>query len=125
MKKRTPFDYIKSINNKEFINDIVGFSSFIVNKVYSADAQFVFISNAINKKESHKLPPKCIYDFYYETIPKNRKWLKYPKSEKQLEHVKYIMEYYGCSEHNAKDYLELINKEELQDIIDYNKEKGE
>ena len=117
--KRKPWDFTKSINAKEYIDDMNGFSAFMTHKIFSADKNFIFLTNAINKKDIHKLPAKAIYDFYYETIPQNKKWLKYPKSEKELKEIQYIMRYFGVTEITAKDYVELISKEEMKEIVDY------
>lgn len=119
-----PFDYIKSINSKNYLEDLSGFNLWITFKVYSVDPSYVFAVNAINLKGIHKLPKRAVYDFFFYTIPKNRKWLKYPKSTKELKQVSYIMEWFGCNEMIAKDYYELLEKEELKEICNYFEKRG-
>ena len=123
IKKRKPFDYVKSINNKEYIDGIDGFSPYMTHKIMSADKNFVMLANALNRIGNHKIPPKAIYDFYFHTVPKNKKWTAYPKSEKQLKEIRYVMEFYGITETTAKDYIELMDSEELERIIDFNEKQ--
>ena len=119
-----PFDYIKSINSKNYIEDISGFSYWLTFKVYSVDPGYVFLVNALNKRGIHKLSKRAVYDFLFYTIPKNRKFLKYPKSLKQVNNVKYLMEYYGVNENIANDYYELIEPEEMKEIKEYFIKRG-
>lgn len=119
-----PFDYIKSINKKEYCEDLSGFSVWMTNKVFSADPNFVCLTNCVNKLNNHNLSKKTIYDFYYYTIPKNRKFLGYPKGEKELKKIKYIQEYYKLNEEQAKEYSNLLTKKEIKKVVDYFEKRG-
>ena len=122
--KPNPFDYIKSINSKNYMEDISGFNAYITAKVYSVDKNYVFLANSIQLLGSNKLPPRVIYDFYYYSIPKNKRFLRWPKTEKDPKEIEYIMTWFGCNEQVAKDYHELIDKKELKEIINYNEKRG-
>lgn len=120
-----PFDYIKSINSKEiYYEDLKEFSLWLTGKLFSAHKDFVFAANIINQLNVNKLPKMALYDFFYYVIPKNRQWIKYPKSESTMKHIKYVMGWFGCDETVAKQYLKVISKEELTKIKDYNEKRG-
>lgn len=124
-KPLTPWDYIKSINQKTYIEDLSGFSPYLTSVNYSAgDKMFCYIANSLNKIGQHRLPKLAIYDFYYYTIPKNRKWFKYPKKDKDPKEVRYIQEYFGCDERSAKTSLDIIDKDELKEIKDFFENRG-
>jgi len=120
-----PFDYIKSIlNTKEYINDISGFIPFITNKLFSGDRDFVHIANIANGIGISRLPKIAIYDLYFYTIPKTKKWIKYPKNISEIKNTKYIMNYFGVREEVAKDYMKLLSKEEIKEIVNIFEKKG-
>lgn len=119
-----PFDYIKSINQKTSIEDFSGFSAYLTNRVFSVDPAYVHLANQLNMREVHRLPKKAIFDCYNNIIPKNKKWLQYPKIEKAEKEINYIMKHFQVTEHQAKIYLGLINKDELQDITDFFEKRG-
>lgn len=122
--KLTPFDYIRSINSKNYMEDISAFSPWLTNKIYSVHKNWVFLANSIQLLGSNKLPLRAIYDFYFYTIPKNERFLKYPKNVKDPKVIKYIQAWFGCNEQVAKEYHELIDKKELKQIVDYNEKRG-
>ena len=120
----SPFDFIKSINSKTYKEDIAGFSPYLTNKVYSVHEHWVHLANAINLLGNSRLSPRAIYDFYFCVIPKNRRWLAYPKTIKDPKTVGYLMEWFGVNEQQARDYLDLIEKDELKEIITYFEKRG-
>lgn len=124
MQKLSPFDYIKSINSKNYIDDISGFNAWITNKVYSVHQNWVFLANSIQLLGSNKLPPRAIYDFYFYSIPKNTRFLKYPKGTKDPDVIRYLMSWFRCNEQVAKEYHDLIDKKELKQIINFNEKRG-
>lgn len=123
--KLSPFDYIKSINQKNYMDDLSGFSPFLTAMNYSAGGEaYCFIANALNKIGMHKMSKRSIYDFYFYAIPQNKKWFKYPKKEKELKEIKHLQDWFGIDEKSAKTALELINEEELKTIIEFYENKG-
>ncbi len=123
--KLTPWDYLKSFRTKNYIEDLSGFSPFLTAMNYSAgNSQFCFIANALNKLGQHKLPKRAFYDFYYYSVPKNHRFIKYPKSAKDPKEIKHIQEWFGCDEKSAKTALEVIDKKELKEIKDFFENRG-
>jgi hypothetical protein len=73
--------------------------------------------------EVQMLPPtskKQIYSIYREYIPKNNKWSKYVKSstkEPDKDLVEYLKNYFKVSTREIKDYLKILDKKEIQNIL--------
>lgn len=114
-----PFDYSKSIvQTKEYMEDCSGFVPFLMAKLFSSHPDYVHIANMVNKTGSHLLSKRAVYDLYFYTIPQSKRWLKYPKKEAEFQRTKYIMEYFGVDESEARTYLEILPKEVVKEIVD-------
>ncbi len=122
-KGPTPWDMIKSINEKNYKEDIKAFSPHLTAMSYSTDAEYCFLANNF-KLGTHILPNRLFYDFYYHTIKKNRKYRAFPKSAKQAKELQYMQEYFNVDEHSAKTYLEVISEEELKKVKRYFENRG-
>jgi hypothetical protein len=124
-KKLSPFDHIKSINQKVYMEDLSGFVPFITMMNYSAGSlHYCFLANALNKIGMHRLPKRMIYDFFFYAVPKNSKWLKYPKKQHDEKDVKYLQEWFECDEKSARTSLEIIDKDELKEIREFFESRG-
>jgi len=122
---KKPWDYINSITNKDYQEDISNFSPFLTARFFSTHPSFVHLANGSpNLIGSHRLPKRAIYDYYYHVVPKRRMFLKYPKPLKELKEIEYIMKYYNVNERVAKDYRELLSKDELKKVIDFFEKRG-
>jgi len=118
------FDWLKEINNKKSpVNsfsekDWEVFNSYMIHRFLSMNRDFLEIVNFVQS-----YPPqekKAIYNIYREFIPKNNKWNKYIKSSiKQPNNdlVKIITNYYTCSQKEAKEYLNILDKQAIVSIL--------
>ena len=118
------FDWLKEINNKKSpINsfsekDWEVFNSYMIHRFLSMNRDFLEIVNFVQS-----YPPqekKAIYNIYREFIPKNNKWNKYIKSSiKQPNNdlVKIITDYYTCSQKEANEYLNILDKQAIVSIL--------
>jgi len=122
--KKSPFDFVKSINNKEYIEDIKGFSPYIVTNALSANKLNVLAINAINNIGAGKLSDRAIYDYYYHLVRQTDKYYPYPKSVKDSKNLEYIMKYFQLNEQTAKSYLELLETEEIEEIRSFYEDHG-
>ena len=112
-----PFDYIKSIQNKEYMEDVSGYNHYITNIFFSADPNFAGLANVLNNEGSNELSKRALYDFYYYIIPKGKKWVKFPKKNHDYTTVRAIMEYYEVNEIEAKQCLKVLPKEIISKIL--------
>ena len=130
----TIFDWINQILVKkthwnEFTEDEQKkFSPFIINRWLSMDAEFLEIVNAFQKYSIGTLEPREVYKWYCDILPKGKRFNKYIKGKREKKYDKELVEiistHFECSKLQTKDYLELIDKEELIEILEkYGKDK--
>ena len=94
------------------------FNSYVIHRVLSMNPDYLELVNEVqtilpqNKKE--------IYSIYKEFIPKNNKWSKYIKSTtkvKSKELIGYLKGYWECSNKEALEYYNLLDKSEIVSIL--------
>ena len=119
------FDWLKHINqyktppDKFSDKDWEVFNSYMIHRFLSMNKEFLEIVNFVQS-----YPPqekKAIYNIYREFIPKNNKWNKYIKSsvkQPNIDLVKIISDYYTCSQREAKEYLNILDKQSIVSILD-------
>jgi hypothetical protein len=120
----TIFDWLKEINtlkshpDKFTTQDWDVWNSYMIHRFLSQNMNFIEIVNEIQL-----LPPtskKQIYTIYREFIPKNNKWSKYIKSsnkEPNKDLVLKLKDYFKVSTREIKDYLKILSKKEIQNIL--------
>ena len=130
----TIFDWINQILVKkthwnEFTEDEQKkFSPFIINRWLSMDIEFIEIVNYFQKYSIGTLEPREVYKWYCDILPKGKRFNKYIKGKRDKKYdkelVNIISNHFECSKLQTKDYLKLINKEEVKEILEkYGKDK--
>ena len=103
-------------------SDQKSFSPYIVNRFLSMDTEFIEIVNYFQKYSIGLLESKEIYKWYCDILPKGKRFNKYikgKKSKKYDDELKNILcNYFECSKLQVLDYIELIPKEELKEILE-------
>ena len=98
------------------------FSPFIINRWLSMDTEFIEIVNYFQKYAIGTLESREIYKWYCDVLPKGKRFNKYIKGKRDKKYdkelVQIISEHFQCSKLQIKEYLELINKEELKNILE-------
>ena len=97
------------------------FSPFIINRWLSMDKDFIEIVNIFQKYAIGTLEPREVYKWYCDVLPKGKRFNKYIKGKKDkkfnVELIDIVSKHLECSKLQTKDYLELMNKEELETIL--------
>lgn len=97
-------------------------NQYMVVTYLSCEAQFAEIAHEMAKL---KITNKMFFMCLYEGLPKCNKFIKWNASKtKKEQHIVHLMEYFGCSQITAKQYLQLISKEELEKINDIYENQG-
>lgn len=118
MKKISPFEFIKSINEKNYL--MVSpevekqYNSFMVNRGLSQMLDcvpFTYQMNMLNM-----LSKRMQYDYYYHGIRKSKRYTKWAKEEK-YDFIEEIVDYYKVNKEIAMDYLERLSEEQVQYIV--------
>jgi len=130
----TIFDWINQILiKKTHWNDFTEdeqkkFSPFIINRWLSMDAEFIEIVNYFQKYSIGTLEPREVYKWYCDILPKGKRFSKYIKAKSNKKFNKELIEimsnHFECGKLQTKEYLELINRDELIEILEkYGKDK--
>ena len=100
------------------------FSPFIINRWLSMDKDFLEIVNYFQKYSIGTLEPREVYKWYCNMLPKGKRFNKYIKGKKDKKYntelIDIMVTHFECSKSQVKDYLELIHKNELIEILEKN-----
>lgn len=118
------FEVLKSINQTKkpwtslTEEEQKSINHFLLNKYISLNKDYIEIANEVQSLNIQD--PEKLYKIYTNLLPKDTRFHKYIKSNVEKtneEHIGYIAKYFECSLENAKDYHILINKEQIEQII--------
>ena len=132
----TIFDWINQILvKKKHWNDFTvdeqkKFSPFIINRWLSMEPEFIEIVNYFQKLAIGTLEPREVYKWYCEILPKGKRFNKYIKGKKDKKYdselTSLLTNHFECSKLQIKEYLKLISKDEIKNILEmYGKDKKE
>jgi hypothetical protein len=119
---KTVFDWVKQITKTKapwssFSDEEKElFNPYMVHRVLSMHEPYTDLVNMVQKipyTEKEK-----IYVIYSEFLPKKDIWAKYIKGAKQPKSdiAEYLQKYYQCSLKEAKEYVEILEPQEI-DVI--------
>ena len=124
----TIFNWINEILvSKKHWNDFTEdeqkkFSPFIINRWLSMDKEFLEIVNYFQKYSIGTLEPREVYKWYCDMLPRGKRFNKYIKGKKDKKYntelIDIMVMYFECSKSQVKDYLDLIAKNELIEILE-------
>ena len=124
----TIFDWINQILVKKThwndftIDEQKKFSPFIINRWLSMDKEFLEIVNYFQKYSIGTLEPREVYKWYCDMLPKGKRFNKYIKGKKDKKYntelIDIMVMHFECSKSQVKDYLDLIAKDELMEILE-------
>ena len=111
------FDYVNSINNKNYIfNEETynkkNYAQYVINTAFSYFPDTVLYANEMNK---YKVSDRQHYDFLYHTIRKYKRFSKWHKKPKE-EELKLISDYYNVSLREAKEMRTILTDYEMEKI---------
>ena len=124
----TIFNWINEILvSKKHWNDFTEdeqkkFSPFIINRWLSMDKDFLEIVNFFQKYSIGTLEPREVYKWYCDMLPRGKRFNKYIKGKKDKKYntelIDIMVQHFECSKSQVKDYLDLIAKDELMEILE-------
>ena len=124
----TIFNWINEILvSKKHWNDFTEdeqkkFSPFIINRFLSMDKDFLEIVNYFQKYSIGTLEPREVYKWYCDMLPRGKRFNKYIKGKKDKKYntelIDIMVQHFECSKSQVKDYLDLITKDELMEILE-------
>ena len=111
--KRSPFDYVKGINNKTYEYDLSGYNPFLTNKTFSMHLDTILLAEEMN--QAHQLSPQLQYDFYYYAVKRGKRF-GFPKKPEENTNIALIQEHFNYSTTKALQALELLTDAQIAEI---------
>ncbi len=114
------FDHLKNITTQKgpYLGD-EGWNNYMINRFLSMDQDYVEVVNIV-QKNTWQMKGEYLYNLYRDLIPKQYKFLKYiksaHKSEYNVEEIEAVQLYFEVSKKEAKQYIDMLPKEELKQI---------
>ena len=115
MTKRSPFDYIKSINFKKYEHELTGYNPFLSNRCFAMHLDTILLAEEMN--QAHELSPALQYDFYYYAVRKGKRFGFPPKVDDKDDKLAVVMEYYQYSRQKALEALEILTDEDILGMV--------
>ena len=125
MKPKTLFDHIIQITEKKVSkgywkslseSEEKSFSTYLVNRYLSMNMNWIDFVNSLQKYTIGLLRPKEVYHVYEEFIPQGKVYLKWVKGKANKKYndklVDYVRQYYEVSSVEAKDYIDILSRDE-------------
>ena len=120
-----PFDHIKNLHTKQRSWDDFNdeekksFNIFIINKALSMNPNYLDIVNMVQRYTNNMLNPKEVFNLYFNLLPNKFRFYKWIKGTKDKNKEKYqiLAQHFKCSSREAKDYMELLDKKEINRIL--------
>ena len=115
------FDHIKNIttNKGPYLGD-EGWNNWMINRYLSMDPDYCEVVNYV-QKNTWQMKGEYLYNLYKDLIPQQYKFLKYIKASKKSDYDKdeidAVKQYFEVSEKQAKEYISMLPKEELEHIV--------
>ena len=123
----TPFDYLKLVHNKKVNwedlteDEQKAWNTFIINRALSFTSDYLDIVNKIQPYTGGQLTPAEIFKYYQSILPSNfrfQKWIKGTKTHSYNPNmVEVISSYLECSKKQAEDYLKILGKKEIKNLL--------
>ena len=120
MSQYSPFDYTKAINqSKERLMDTADemwekkYSPFIVNKALYPFPDTILLVNEMNV--NNHLDAKLQFDFLLNSIRQRKRFAPWLKTSK-INNLELVKEYFGYNDQKAKEALDLLTDDDLENI---------
>lgn len=117
------FNIVKRIQtSKDNWNDIPveereTMNNWMCNKVLSMSQEYIEVVNIV-QKNTWQMKGEYLYNLYKDIIPKGYIWSKYIKSNTKKnykpEEIEAVQSYFQVSKKEAKEYIDMMSKDELE-----------
>lgn len=111
------FEFLKDISEEK--KDLLAednesqYSAYMINKFLSMNQTTVMYANEMNLR--HFLPKRLQYDYYLNSVKKQKRYFKYLKEDEQS-NLDLVREYFGYGKARAKEALSILSSEDIEYI---------
>jgi hypothetical protein len=126
-KAKTLFEHLSGIREKkkswESLSEMdkKSFTPYMINRFLSMDTDLLPIINELQKYTIGTLSPKEVYKIYFDFLPKKKSYEKYIKSSTESKYndelLRYLSMWYGVSQREVIDYLDILTKDDIVNIL--------
>jgi len=120
MNNQNIFSHLKNITTQKgpYLGD-EGWNNYMINRFLSMSQDYVEVVNVV-QKNTWQMKGEYLYNLYKDIIPKQYMYLKYIKSNTKqdynVEEIEAVQQYFEVSKKEAKEYIDMLPKEELEII---------
>jgi hypothetical protein len=114
------FDHLKNITITKgpYLGE-EGWNNWMINRFLSMNQDYIEVVNIV-QKNTWQMKGEYLYNLYRDIIPKQYVYLKYIKSNTKqdysIEEIEAVQQYFEVSKKEAKEYIDMLPKEELEII---------
>jgi len=114
------FDHLKNltVTKGPYLGE-EGWNNWMINRFLSMNQDYIEVVNIV-QKNTWQMKGEYLYNLYRDIIPKQYVYLKYIKSntkqEYSIEEIEAVQQYFEVSKKEAKEYIDMLPKEELEII---------
>ena len=114
------FDHLKNITITKgpYLGE-EGWNNWMINRFLSMNQDYIEVVNIV-QKNTWQMKGEYLYNLYRDIIPKQYVFLKYIKSNTKqdynVEEIEAVQQYFEVSKKEAKEYINMLPKEELEII---------
>jgi hypothetical protein len=114
------FDHLKqiTITKGPYLGE-EGWNNWMINRFLSMNQDYIEVVNIV-QKNTWQMKGEYLYNLYRDIIPKQYVYLKYIKSNTKqdysIEEIEAVQQYFEVSKKEAKEYIDMLPKEELEII---------
>jgi hypothetical protein len=114
------FDHLKNITITKgpYLGE-EGWNNWMINRFLSMNQDYIEVVNIV-QKNTWQMKGEYLYNLYKDIIPKQYVYLKYVKSNTKqdynVEEIEAVQQYFEVSKKEAKEYIDMLPKEELEII---------
>ena len=111
------FDHLKNITITKgpYLGE-EGWNNWMINRFLSMNQDYIEVVNIV-QKNTWQMKGEYLYNLYKDIITKQYLYLKYIKSntkqEYSIEEIEAVQQYFEVSKKEAKEYIDMLPKEEL------------
>lgn len=97
--------------------DKAEFNTYMIHRFISMNSSYIDAVNLIQRYPD--CPKRKVYQFYCYLLPKQKAFFKYIKAnaKNDLETIKAIAEYYQCSTREAKEYINVVDVNNIKNVL--------
>ena len=97
--------------------DKTEFNTYMINRFISMNSSYIDVVNLIQRYPD--CPKRKVYQFYCDLLPKQKAFFRYIKASAKddPETIKAIAEYYQCSTREAKEYISIVDVDNIKNVL--------